>query len=149
MGSQFTSLAQTMSALEQSQLRAASATNENLSAAEGIVRNAQDLQAITSRSLDKFDAYMSQLNTVRERDENFDQRAAELLNEMRQESRDMAKLIDELGEKIRNISDTADRAAGDTAAAQDNLREIRDLMAGLNNQVKTVSDTLTRLSEEV
>ena len=149
MDNQFTSLARTMSALEQGQLRAAQATNENLTAAEGIVRNAQDLQAITSRSLDKFDAYMSQLNTVRERDENFDQRAAELLNEMRQESRDMAKLIADLGEKIQNISDTSDRTAGEASGTQNSLNEIRDLMAGLNDQVKTVSDTLTRLSEEV
>jgi len=149
MDNQFTSLARTMSALEQGQLRAAQATNENLTAAEGIVRNAQDLQAITSRSLDKFDAYMSQLNTVRERDENFDQRAAELLNEMRQESRDMAKLIADLGDKIQNISDTSDQTAGEASGTQNSLNEIRDLMAGLNDQVKTVSDTLTRLSEEV
>ena len=149
MGNQFTSLSQTMSALEQGQLRAARATNENLNAAEGIVRNAQELQAITSHSLDKFDAYMSQLNTVRERDENFDQRAAELLNEMRQESRDMAKLISDLGDKIQNISDAAGQSSGETAATQDSLKEIRDLMADLNDQVKTVSDTLTRLSEEV
>ena len=92
---------------------------------------------------------MSQLNTVRERDENFDQRAAELLNEMRQESRDMAKLIADLGEKIQNISDTSDRTAGEASGTQNSLNEIRDLMAGLNDQVKTVSDTLTRLSEEV
>ena len=149
MGNQFTSLSQTMSALEQGQLRAARATNENLTAAEGIVRSAQELQAITSHSLDKFDAYMSQLNIVRERDENFDQRAAELLNEMRQESHDMAKLISDLGDKIQNISDAAGQSAGETAATQDSLKEIRDLMAGLNDQVKTVSDTLTRLSEEV
>ena len=149
MGNQFTSLAQTMNALEQGQIRAAQATNENLSAAEGIVRNAQELQAITSHSLDKFDNYMSQLNIVRERDENFDQRAAELLNEMRQESRDMAKLIDELGNKIRDISDAAGQTAGETSGTQDSLNEIRDLMSTLNDQVKTVSNTLTRLSEEV
>ena len=86
---------------------------------------------------------------MRERDENFDQRAAELLKEMRQESHDMAKLISDLGDKIQNISDAAGQSAGETAATQDSLKEIRDLMAGLNDQVKTVSDTLTRLSEEV
>ena len=141
MGNQFTSLSQTMDALELSQRRAAQATNENLSAAEGIVRNAQELQAITSHALDKFDNYMTQLNTVSERDENFEKRAAELLNDMRQESRDMAKLIDALGEKVQNISDSS--------GEEDSLREIRDLMSSLNDQVKTVSDTLTRLSEEV
>jgi chromosome segregation ATPase len=143
MGNQFTSLAQTMSALEQEQIRAARATSENLASAEGIIRNAQTLQEITSRALDKFDSYMSQLNTVRERDENFDIRAAELLNDMRQESRDMAALIASLGEKVQNIPDPSD-----SADYNNELREIRDLMARLNDQVKNVSDTLTSLSEE-
>ena len=62
---------------------------------------------------------------------------------------DMAQLISDLGDKIQNISDAAGQSAGETAATQDSLKEIRDLMAGLNDQVKTVSDTLTRLSEEV
>ena len=39
MGGQLTSLAQSMSTLEQSQRQAAKATGENLSAAEGIIRN--------------------------------------------------------------------------------------------------------------
>ena len=147
MGNQFTSLAQTMSALEQGQIRAAQATNENLAAAEGIIRNAQSLQEITSRALDKFDAYMSQINTVRERDENFDQRAAELLNEMRQESRDMAALISDLSDKIRKMTEPAAGAA-DSTAEQNGLREIRDLLAQLNTRVKTVSDTLSSLSAE-
>ena len=140
MGGQFTSLAQTMSALEQGQLRAASATGENLAAAEGIIRNAQTLQEVTAHALDKFDAYMKALNTVRERDEGFERRAADLLNDMRRESKDMASLISGLTEKINSLS-------GDNTSAQ-SLEEIRSLISGLNDNVKTVSETLTRLSEE-
>ena len=55
LGGQLSSLAQTMSDLEQSQIRAAQATGENLSAAEGIVRNARSLQEVTSHALDQFD----------------------------------------------------------------------------------------------
>ena len=87
---------------------------------------------------------MSELNTVRERDEGFEKRAAELLNDMRQESRDMAALIDSLSQKVQNISDSANNSDNPS-----DLREIRDLMNQLNDQVKTVSDTLTSLSEEV
>ena len=144
MGGQFTSLAQTMDALEQSQIHAARAVNENLSSAEGIVRNAQSLQDITSRALDKFDRYMSELGAVRERDEGFEKRAAELLGDMRRESGDMASLIAALGEKIQAVSDTVNSSGG-----CESLREIRDLMAALNDQVKNVSETLTGLSEEV
>ena len=142
LGNQFTSLSRTMSALEQSQRQAAQATGDNLAVAEGIVRNAQSLQEVSSRALDKFDDYMSQLNVVRERDEGFEKRAAELLNDMRRESKDMATLISGLSEKIQGLS------VDESAPVSNGLDEIRTLMSSLNDQVKTVSETLTRLSEE-
>ena len=79
LGNQFSSLAQTMDNLEQSQLRAAAATGENLTAAEGIVRNARSLQEVTSHALDQFDSYMTRIDKVSDRDEKFEKNAAELL----------------------------------------------------------------------
>ena len=143
LGGQFTSLSQTMSALEQNQMRAVQAAGTSISAAEGIVRNAQSLQEVTAHTLDQFDGYMTQINTVRERDEGFEKRAAELLNEMRQESKDMASLISGLTEKMQALSSKEDDPAEKT------LSEIRDLMTTLNKNVKDVSETLSRLSEEV
>ncbi len=142
LGNQFSSLAQTMGNLEQSQLRAAAATGENLSAAEGIVRNARSLQEVTSHALDQFDSYMTRIDKVSDRDENFEKNAAELLGEMRRESKDMTALISGLTEKMQGLS------VPDGSSADKTLEEIRALMTGLNDQVKTVSDTLTRLSEE-
>ena len=142
LGSQFSSLSQTMSTLEQSQLQAYRATAENLSAAEGIIRSARSLQEITSRALDKFDTYMSSINEVRERDETFEQRAAQLLGDMRQESRDMASLISGLTDKIQGLSDQEDDSTDQA------LTEIRTLLTSLNDRVTNVADTLTRLSEE-
>jgi len=142
LGNQFSSLAQTMGNLEQSQLRAAAATGENLSAAEGIVRNARSLQEVTSHTLDQFDSYMTRIDKVSDRDENFERNAAELLGEMRKESKDMTALISSLTEKMQGLS------VPDGSSADKTLEEIRSLMTGLNDQVKTVSDTLTRLSKE-
>ena len=142
LGNQFSSLAQTMDNLEQSQLRAAAATGENLTAAEGIVRNARSLQEVTSHALDQFDSYMTQIEKVSGRDENFEKNAAERLREMRQDSRDMTALISGLTGKMQGLS------VPDGSAAAKTLEELRSLMTGLNDQVKTVSDTLTRLSEE-
>ena len=142
LGNQFSSLAQTMGNLEQSQLRAAAATGENLSAAEGIVRNARSLQEVTSHALDQFDSYMTRIDKVSNRDENFEKNAAELLGEMRRESKDMTALISGLTAKMQGLS------VPDGSSADKTLEEIRALMTGLNDQVKTVSDTLTRLSEE-
>ena len=146
MGNQFTSLAQTMSALEQAQVQAARRTAENLSVAEGIIRNAQSLQEVTDRALDKFDAYMQGINAVRERDENFEKRTADLLGDMRRESSDMASLISSLSDKIREIPE---QEAKQKDPEEDRLLEIRDLMSRLNDSVDKVSETLNRLSEEV
>jgi len=143
LGGQFSSLSRTMSDLENSQMRAVQAVGGSVTAAEGIIRNAQSLQDVTAHTLDQFDSYMTQINTVRERDEGFEKRAAELLNQMRQESKDMASLIAGLTEKMQALSDREDDSA------EKSLAEIRDLMTTLNTNVKTVSDTLSRLSEEV
>ena len=56
----------------------------------------------------------------------------------------MASLIASLGEKMESIP----VSTGETDTRED-LREIRDLLSRLNDQVKTVSDTLASLSEEV
>ena len=142
LGNQFTSLSKTMSVLEESQIRAAQATGENLTAAEGIVRNARSLQEVTSHALDQFDSYMTRIDKVSSRDENFEKNAAELLRDMRQESKDMSSLLSGLTEKIQGLS------TSDDSAAEKNLEEIRSMMSTLNDRVQTVSDTLTRLSEE-
>ena len=142
LGNQFTSLSQSMNALEQSQIQAAHAAGDNLSAAEGIILNARSLQEISSHTLDKFDSYMSRIDEVRERDASFETNAAQLLGDMRQESRDMAALISGLTGKIQSLS------GGGDESAEKSLSEIRVLLSGLNDQVKTVSDTLARLSEE-
>lgn len=143
LGSQFSSLARTMETLEQNQIRAADRTGENLSAAEGIIRNAQTLQEVTAHTLDKFDDYMSRIDIVRERDEGFEKRAAGLLNEMQQQNKDMSALLSGLSDRIQSLTDR------DDSAGEKHLEEIRGLMENLNENVKSVSETLTRLSEEV
>ena len=142
LGDQFTSLSQTMQALENSQRRAVESIGGTVSAAEGIVRSAQSLHEITAHTLDKFDAYMSQVNEVRARDESFEKRAVELLGSMDRENRNMAGLLSSLSEKVQALS-----GSGEGSAAR-SLEEIRSLMSSLNDHVKTVSETLTRLSEE-
>ena len=133
-----------MNALEQSQLRAYQSTNDNLSAAEGIVRNAESLQEITSHALDKFDVYMRQINKVRERDENFERRSADLLNDIRKESKDMASLISGLTEKMKTLPDVKNSSE----TSEKTLGEIRTILSDLGSNVKTVSETLARMSEE-
>jgi len=141
MGSQFQALSGAMDQLTDKQTQAARAAGENLSAAQGIIRNAQALQEITGRTMDKFDVYMSQISAVQERDENFEKRAAELMNQMQRQNQEMAQVVGALQKTVQEMDQGSDEAGS--------LKEIKTLMEKLNGQVKTVSETLTALAEEV
>ena len=63
---------------------------------------------------------------------------------MRQESKDMASLISGLTDKVKKLPETQSC----DASQDDTLGDIRTLLSDLNEKVKTVSETLARLSEE-
>lgn len=139
MGNQFSALATAMDAVTQNQIMAARQTGETVSAARGIVDNARTLQEMTNHILDKFDAYMSQINQVRERDENYERRTAELLNRMDQENKDLAKLIEKLAEKTTMLAGDS----GDSA-----MEEIRSILSSMEGNVEKISATLSAIAEE-
>lgn len=139
MGNQFSSMATAMDAVTQNQIMAARQTGETVSAARGIVDNARTLQEMTNHILDKFDAYMSQINQVRERDENYERRTAELLNRMDQENKDLAKLIEKLAEKTTMLAGDS----GDSA-----MEEIRSILSSMEGNVEKISATLSAIAEE-
>ena len=139
MGNQFSAMATAMDAVTQNQIMAARLTGETVSAARGIVDNARTLQEMTNHILDKFDAYMSQINQVRERDENYERRTAELLNRMDQENKDLAKLIEKLAEKTTMLADDS----GDSA-----MEEIRSILSSMEGNVEKISATLSAIAEE-
>ena len=142
MGNQFSAMAPAMDAVTQNQIAAAQQTGQTVSAAQGIVSNARTLQDTTGHILDRFDAYMSQINIVRERDENYEKRTADLLNRMQQENRDLASLISSLGEKVSQMTDD------EGTPAEKSLSEIRTVMTDMNSSVKAISETLSALAEE-
>ena len=75
-------------------------------------------------------------------DENFEKNASALLHEMRKESSDMSVLLNGLTEKMQGLS------VPGASSVDQSLEAIRTLMISLNDQVRTVSDTLARMSEE-
>lgn len=139
MGNQFSAMATAMDAVTQNQIMAARQTGETVSAARGIVDNARTLQEMTNHILDKFDAYMSQINQVRERDENYERRTAELLNRMDQENKDLAKLIEKLAEKTTMLAGDS----GDSA-----MEKIRSILSSMEGNVEKISATLSAIAEE-
>ena len=139
LGNQFSAMAAAMDAVTQNQIAAARQTGDTVSAAQGIVDNARALQEMSSHILDKFDVYMNGINQVRERDENYEKRVADLLNRMQQENRDLAGLIENLGAKIGML--TAD-------SGEASLKEISGILSSMENNIGTISSTLSAIAEE-
>ena len=94
---------------------------------------------MTNHILDKFDTYMSGINQVRERDENYEQRTADLLNRMQQQNKDLSSLISNLGDKINTL--TADAGEG-------SLKEICGILSSMGENVGSISSTLSAIAEE-
>ena len=139
LGNQFSAMAAAMDAVTQNQIAAARQTGETVSAAQGIVDNARALQEMSSHILDKFDVYMNGINQVRERDENYEKRVADLLNRMQQENKDLAGLIENLGTKIGMLTSDSGEAS---------LKEISGILSSMENNIGTISSTLSAIAEE-
>ncbi len=139
LGNQFSAMSAAMDAVTQNQIAAAQQTGNTVSAARGIVNNALALQEMTNHILDRFDAYMSGINQVRERDENYEKRTAELLNRMQQENKELASLIESLASKISLL--TAD-------SGESSLKEIRGVLSSMEESIGNISSTLSAIAEE-
>ena len=142
LGNNFSAMAAAMNQVTQNQIGAAQKTGETLTAADSIVRNARSLQEVTNGILDKFDAYLNAINIVRERDENYERRTADLLNRMQQENRDLASLMSDLSEIVHGLNDIS-------IPAESAFTEVRDIMSSLNDHVMNISETVTSLAKEV
>lgn len=139
LGNQFSAMSKAMDAVTQNQIIAARQTGETVSSAQGIVDNARALQEMTGHILDKFDAYMSGINQVRERDENYEKRTAELLNQMQQENKDLSKLIYDLSANISALSSDTE---------EDTLQEICGILTTMESSMGEISTTLSALAKE-
>ena len=144
LGGQIRHLGETMNAVSANQALAAREAEEIIRSAGGIVDDAKDLRQVTDDLLTKFDAYVAELKDTRHRDESFEQRAAELMARMEQQNQKIAGLMDTLSARVDAIPDMKSREATDEA-----LRGIREVTGDLSDSVRTISETLTALAEEV
>jgi len=144
LGGQIQSLGNTMDAVSSNQMLAAKQAEETLRSAGGIVEDARSLRALTDQVLTRFDEYVAELKETRSRDESFEKRSAELLARMNQQNQELTGLMNTLSEKVDAIPDLKSREATDKA-----LAEIREMTGSLNESVRSISETLSALSEEV
>ena len=136
-----------MDAVTQNQITAARQTGETVATAQGIVDNARSLQEMTNHILDKFDHYMSGIDQVREHDENYEKRVAELLNQMQQDNKELSTLIADLGKNIHSLQDgpvQIEAGLSDLAS----LKEIHDVLGSIQENVGAISTTLSAIAEE-
>ena len=139
LGNNFSAMAGAMNQVTENQITASGKIGETLSSAESIVKNARSVQEITNSILDRFDSYLNAINLVRERDENYEKRTAELLNRMQQENKDLASLIESLAAKISLL--TAD-------SGESSLKEIRGVLSSMEESIGNISSTLSAIAEE-
>jgi hypothetical protein len=143
LGNQVHSLGKTLDAVSSNQMLAARQAEQTLLSAGGIIQDAKDLRALTDQVVTRFDAYVAELEKTRKRDEGFDRRTAGLLEKMQQENTRLGGLLDSLSRRVEALSD-----ADGHAAAAEALAHIQETTSAMNDRVKTISDTLTALSEE-
>ena len=139
LGNQFSAMSTAMDAVTQNQIIAARQTGETVSSAQGIVENARMLQEMTGHILDKFDAYMNGINQVREHDENYEKRVAELLNRMQQQNKDLSVLIGDLGTKISSLT---------SGTGEGPLKDICSILSSMQGNVGSISSTLSAIAKE-
>ena len=144
LGGQIQSLGDTMSAVSANQTLAARQAEETLRSAGGIVQDARSLRELTDQVLVRFDGYVAELKETRSRDEGFEKKSYELLQRMEQQNQKLGALMDTLSQRVDAIPDLKSREATDEA-----LTGIREVTASLNESVRSISETLTALSEEV
>ena len=90
---------------------------------------------------------MSGINQVREHDENYEKRVAELLNQMQQENKELSALIADLGKNIHSLQDgpvQIEAGLSDLAS----LKEIHDVLGSIKDNVGSISTTLSAIAEE-
>lgn len=144
LSGQIRNLGETLDAVSSNQILAAHQAEDTLRSADGIVRDARELQKLTDQVLVRFDAYVKELQQGRMRDESFEKRSLELLARMEKQNQELTQTMDTLSRRVDAIPDLHSREATDHA-----LESIRETTAALRESVKSISDTLTALSEEV
>ena len=144
LGNHFDSLGATIDLINDRQIQAAQQAASTLQAAGGIVQDAQTLQHLTDETLARFDAYVAEMQATRTRDESFERRSAELLLRMEKQNDMLASLMSRLSDRVEAIPDLQARECTDQS-----LAAIRELTQALNDSVRSISETLTALSEEV
>ncbi len=96
LNDQFVQLGRTMTEINQNQQLTLERIEHSLAAANGIVAEAQELHAISSDVVARFEQYVRTLDDASQRDARFEQSAAALLDRMQQMNAAQAEVLQEV-----------------------------------------------------
>ena len=141
LNDQFVQLGRTMTEINQNQQVAMTQVTQSMQAASAIVADAQQLRAISQEVMDRFAQYMQETSAARQRDERFEQNAAQLLANMQRMSEGQAQSLQTLGESHRTLlgcinqfsQQSSASAEAMHSAAQTDAQQLRESAEAIGN----------------
>ena len=147
LSGQFLEMGRIMTSINQNQTLSADSVRTSLQSVKGIVANAESLQNVTASIMERFDSYMAQMNRNDRRDENFENNAAELLEQMRRNSQEQAATLTVIRqyqeELTRNLNSFREKTG-------ENIRDMRADRVSTRNEMskagKSVAEAAANLA---
>ena len=121
LGDQFLALGRTMTEINQNQQLTMEHVHQSLAAADSIMDNAQQLHAVSSDILNRFEHYIGELGEARRRDEGFEQSASSLLEMMQEMNTEQQKLLHQVSASHQQLLGSMNAFTADAEKAMTRL----------------------------
>ena len=139
LNGQFLQLGQTLSAINQSQALSHEELNRSMEAGGAIVQEAARMQQISAAVMERFEAYIGTLESVRREDREFENRTGELLSKMHTATQQQSATL----VKLQEYQTALQSAMQDYAVWSDRV------LTGLRGQAGETEQGITAASREM
>jgi len=109
LNGQFLQLGETLTRLNQAQGLSAESLRYSMAAAQTIVTDVSGLHESTRLVMERFESYMSEMTQARQRDEAFEKRSADLLEQMHKSAQAQAQYLDTLKSRQDQLEAAVDQ----------------------------------------
>ena len=155
LNDQFMELGRTMTEINQHQQLTVDHIHQSLAAANTIVDNAQQLQAVSADVLSRFEHYIAELGEARRRDEGFEASASSLLEMMQEMNAEQQKLLHQVTASHQQLLGSMNAFTADAEKAMtrmnhnssvtgEHLDQVAASMAGAGQQLSQGCQTFVQ-----
>ncbi|MBQ2700457.1 MAG: hypothetical protein IJF65_04785 [Clostridia bacterium] len=109
LNGQFLQLGETLTQINQTQALSADRLEASMQAAQAIVTDVTSLHTSTQSVMERFESYMTEMAEVRHRDEDFERRSAELLEQMHKASQAQSQYLETLKAQQVKLEEAMDQ----------------------------------------